>query len=101
MRALTEVTADLDVFLSAYLPSESREVVEMNASFIRSRVEAIRNALSGELEEDFDRTFVVDEDLLHHEPVTDAGRTLASVEAFTGAFMIALFVLVFGRKIIR
>ena len=73
----------------------------MNASFIRSRVEAIRNALSGELEEDFDRTFVVDEELLHHEPVTDAGRAVASVEAFTGAFMIALFVLVFGRKMIR
>ena len=101
MRALAEVTADLDVFLSAYLPSVSREVVEMNASFIRSRVEAIRNALSGELEEDFDRTFVVDEELLHHEPVTDAGRAVASVEAFTGAFMIALFVLVFGRKMIR
>ena len=93
MRALAEVTADLDVFLSAYLPSVSRDVVEMNASF--------RNALSGELEEDFDRTFVVDEELLHHEPVTDAGRAVASVEAFTGAFMIALFVLVFGRKMIR
>jgi uncharacterized protein YjbI with pentapeptide repeats len=34
-------------------------------------------------------------------PVTDAGRAIASVEAFTGAFMIALFVLVFGRKMIR
>jgi uncharacterized protein YjbI with pentapeptide repeats len=34
-------------------------------------------------------------------PVTDAGRAVASVEAFTGAFMIALFVLVFGRKMIR
>jgi uncharacterized protein YjbI with pentapeptide repeats len=35
------------------------------------------------------------------QPVTDAGRAVASVEAFTGAFMIALFVLVFGRKMIR
>jgi hypothetical protein len=34
-------------------------------------------------------------------PITDAGRAVASVEAFTGAFMIALFVLVFGRKMIR
>ncbi len=34
-------------------------------------------------------------------PVTDLGRGVASVEAFTGAFMIALFVLVFGRKMIR
>jgi uncharacterized protein YjbI with pentapeptide repeats len=34
-------------------------------------------------------------------PVTDAGRAVASLEAFTGAFMIALFVLVFGRKMIR
>ncbi len=34
-------------------------------------------------------------------PVTDVGRAVASVEAFTGAFMIALFVLVFGRKMIR
>jgi len=34
-------------------------------------------------------------------PVTDAGRAVASVEAFTGAFMIALFVLVFGRRMIR
>ena len=34
-------------------------------------------------------------------PVTDAGRAIASVEAFTGAFMIPLFVLVFGRKMIR
>ncbi len=101
MRALAEVSADLDVFLSAYLPSVSREDVEMNASFIRSREEAIRNALSGELEEDFDRTFVVDEELLHHELVSDAGRAVAGVEAFTGAFMIALFVLVFGRRMIR
>jgi uncharacterized protein YjbI with pentapeptide repeats len=34
-------------------------------------------------------------------PVTDLGRGVASVEAFTGAFMIALFVLLFGRKMIR
>jgi uncharacterized protein YjbI with pentapeptide repeats len=35
------------------------------------------------------------------QPVTDAGRAVAGVEAFTGAFMIALFVLVLGRKMIR
>ena len=35
------------------------------------------------------------------QPVTDAGRAVAGVEAFTGAFMIALFVLVFGRRMIR
>jgi len=35
------------------------------------------------------------------QPSTDAGRAVAGVEAFTGAFMIALFVLVLGRKMIR
>jgi len=63
VRALVEVSADRDVFLSVYLPTASREGMEM-ASFFRSLVEAVRNALSGELEEDFDRTFAVAEELL-------------------------------------
>ncbi|MCK5415283.1 MAG: hypothetical protein KAJ35_07870 [Thermoplasmata archaeon] len=64
-------------------------------------MEAIRLALSGEMEEDFDRTIAVAEELPHHELVSDASRAVTSVEAFTGAFMIALFVQVFGRKMIR
>ena len=34
-------------------------------------------------------------------PVTHVGQVLAIAEAFTGAFMIAVFVLVFGRKMMR
>lgn len=77
MRGLADVSADRDVFLTVYLPTASRGDREMNASFLRSRVEAIRTALSGDIEEDFNRTFAAVEELLHHDPVPgERGRVV-------------------------
>lgn len=77
IRALAEVSAEQDVFLTVYLPTASREDKEMNASFVRSRVGAIRDALSGDIEADFGRTFAVVEELLFHDPVPgERGRVV-------------------------
>ncbi len=77
VRALAEVSAEQDVFLTVYLPTASREDKEMNASFVRSRVGAIRDAISGDIEADFERTFAVVEELLFHDPVPgERGRVV-------------------------
>lgn len=77
MRGLAESCDDRDVFLTVYLPTASREDEKMNASFVRSRVGAIRNAISGDIEADFEMTFAVVEELLFHDPVPgERGRVV-------------------------
>jgi peptide chain release factor subunit 1 len=77
MRGLAETSDDRDVFLSVYIPTASREEEEMNASYVRARVGAIRDAIAGDLETDFERTFAVVEELLFHDGVPgEKGRVV-------------------------
>jgi peptide chain release factor subunit 1 len=77
VRALTEVQADRDCFLSIFLPTSSLGDMDANAAFLRSRVKAITNALSGDIEQEFHETMASLGDGLSHEPVPgEKGRVV-------------------------
>jgi len=93
VRELAEVHADSDCFLSIYLPTGSREDKEANTSFLRSRVKAIENALSGDIERDFKETMASLGEGLLHEPVPgEKGRVVfvSSCEDFLKAYRISV-----------
>ncbi len=57
LRALAEVSADHDCFLSIYLPTATKVDIQANASFLDTRVEAIRRFLPPEMEGQFLETW--------------------------------------------
>jgi peptide chain release factor subunit 1 len=77
MRSLAEVSDDMDIHLSIYLPTASSEEEGLNRSFVSARVEAITNALAGEIEELFLNTYMMVEDLMYHDPIPgERGRVI-------------------------
>jgi peptide chain release factor subunit 1 len=77
VRALAGISAERDCYLTIYLPTGSREDKEANEGFIKKRAGAIRNALEGELERDFEETLASLGDGLLHEPVPkERGRVV-------------------------
>jgi peptide chain release factor subunit 1 len=77
VRALADVQADRDCFLSVYLPSGSQHEMDANSVFLRRRIEAIRKALDGEVEREFERTWAsLGEGLLHEAVPGERGRVV-------------------------
>lgn len=69
VRALAEVQSDHDCFISIYLPTGTLGDMDANHGFVRDRSEAIRDALEGEVEREFDQTMASLGDGLFHDPV--------------------------------
>lgn len=77
VRALADVQADRDCFLSVYLPSGSQHDLDANPTFLRRRIEAIRTALDGEVEKEFENTWSsLGEGLLHEAVPGEKGRVV-------------------------
>jgi peptide chain release factor subunit 1 len=77
LRELADIQADHDCFLSVYLPSANAHDLDGNSAFLRKRVEAIRTALDGEVEREFERTWASLGEGLQHEPVPrEKGRVV-------------------------
>jgi peptide chain release factor subunit 1 len=77
LRSLSDITDDRDVHLSVYLPTGSKGDERANEGFLESRIKAIRNVVSGDIEEDFGRTLSMVSDLLLHDPVPgERGRVV-------------------------
>jgi peptide chain release factor subunit 1 len=77
MRLLADTSDARDVHLSVYLPTASRGDEQLNLAFVASRVKAIRKALEGEVEKDFEATFRQVEELLFHNPIPgERGRVV-------------------------
>ena len=95
VRGLAEASAENDCFLSIYLPTGSRGDMEANASFVRSRVTAIENALSGDIEREFRQTLASLGEGLQHEPVPgERGRVVfvSACEDFFEAYRLPVAV---------
>jgi peptide chain release factor subunit 1 len=69
IRSLADEQDPRDVHLSIYLPTATGEDERSNETFVATRVKAIRDALVGENEEDFEDTLLMVEDLLFHDPI--------------------------------
>ena len=67
VRALAEVSDAKDVFLSVYLPTASEDDERLNRYFIDARLEAIRGAVSGDLEDALEATLAEVGDVLFHD----------------------------------
>jgi peptide chain release factor subunit 1 len=89
VRALAEVSSERDCFLSIYLPTGSQEDMDANEAFIRTRSKAIRMALEGEVEREFEETLASLGGGLLHEPVPkERGRVVfvSACEDFLEAY---------------
>ncbi len=89
MRELAEVQSDRDCFLTVYLPSGSRHEMDGNPAFLRKRIEAIRTALDGEAEREFERTWdSLGEGLLHEAIPGERGRVffVSACEGYFSAY---------------
>lgn len=64
IRELAEIYDELDVYLSVYLPTASKEDEASNRTFVDARRRAIEVALSQDLKESFRATMAMVEDLL-------------------------------------
>ena len=77
IRGLADTSHERDVHLSVYLPTGSLDKERMNKAFVTSRVKAIRKALTGAIEQEFEATLSMVEDLLFHDAVPgEKGRVL-------------------------
>ncbi len=77
LRLLADTSDARDVHLSVYLPTANRADEQLNKTFVASRVKAIRNALEGDVGEEFEATFHQVEDILFHDPIPgERGRVV-------------------------
>jgi peptide chain release factor subunit 1 len=77
LRPLADTSDARDVHLSVYLPTASRDDERFNMTFVASRVRAIRNALEGDIEREFEATLGQVEEMLFHDPVPgERGRVV-------------------------
>ena len=77
LRLLADTSDPRDVHLSVYLPTADRGDEQLNMTFVASRVKAIRNALEGDIERDFEATLGQVEEMLYHNPIPgERGRVI-------------------------
>jgi len=77
LRLLADTSDARDVHLSVYLPTASRDDEQLNKTFVASRVKAIRKALEGDIERDFEATLGKVDEMLYHKPVQgERGRVV-------------------------
>ncbi len=77
LRQLADTSDPRDVHLSVYLPTANRGDEQLNMTFVASRVKAIRNALEGDIERDFEATLGQVEEMLYHNPIPgERGRVI-------------------------
>ena len=77
LRLLADTSDPRDVHLSVYLPTANRGDEQLNMTFVASRVKAIRKALEGDLERDFEVTLGQVEEMFYHNPVPgERGRVI-------------------------
>ncbi len=69
IRELAEIYDELDVYLSVYLPTASREDESANRAFIDARIRAIEEALPQDQKESFRETMAMVDDLLFWKPI--------------------------------
>jgi peptide chain release factor subunit 1 len=69
IRDLAEIYDDLNVYLSVYLPTASKEDEAKNRAFVDGRRRAIEAALPQDLKGSFEETMAMVEDLLFWKPI--------------------------------
>ncbi len=69
IRGLAEIYDELDVYLSVYLPTASRDDEAKNRAFVNGRKRAIEAALPQEQKERFRETMAIVDDLLFEKPI--------------------------------
>jgi peptide chain release factor subunit 1 len=77
IRALSKMFDELDVYVSIYLPTASKEDARENQLFVQRRSRGIRMIMSGELSEEFDRTLGSVTPYLDSDPIDgERGRMI-------------------------
>jgi len=75
IKELAEIYDELDVYLSVYLPTASRDDEAANRAFVDTRRRAIEDALPRDQKEGFKETMAVVDDLLFGRPISgERGR---------------------------
>jgi len=69
IRGLAEVYDELDVYLSVYLPTASKDDEAKNHAFVDGRKRAIEEALPSDQKESFRETMAIVDDLLFARPI--------------------------------
>ncbi len=93
IRALAEIYAEKDIYLSVYLPVSGRENEHLNRLFVGSRISAVKKALGPELRTEFEKTFDMAENLIFEPPVFgEKGRMIfaCSSESFLHVYRLAV-----------
>ncbi|WP_406656008.1 Vms1/Ankzf1 family peptidyl-tRNA hydrolase [Methanolobus sp. ZRKC2] len=92
LRALAEIYAEENVYLSVYLPV-SRENEHVNRVFVNSRVGAIKKVLPADLRPEFEKTFDMAEELLFEPAVSgERGRIIfaSAPDSFLHVYRLAV-----------
>ncbi|WP_406670664.1 Vms1/Ankzf1 family peptidyl-tRNA hydrolase [Methanolobus sp. ZRKC4] len=92
IRALAEIYAEENVYLSVYLPV-SRENEHVNRVFVNSRVGAIKKVLPADLRPEFEKTFDMAEELLFEPAVSgERGRIIfaSAPDSFLHVYRLAV-----------
>lgn len=92
IRALADIYAEKDVYLSVYLPL-SRENEHQNRIFVDSRVRAIKKVLPADLRSEFEKTFEMAENSILEPAVSgEKGRFIfaCSSETFLHVYRLAV-----------
>ena len=93
IRALAEIYAENDVYLSIYLPVGGRENERLNRIYVDSRTKAIKKVLSSDLGSEFEKTFAMIEKSVFEPGVSgEKGRIIfaCSSESFLHVYRLAV-----------
>ncbi len=81
LRRLSEIYDELDIYLSVYIPTASREKMDITRSYLASRLRAIRKALPKELAQSFESTMDLIGERAEWKPIPgEKGRVIFASE---------------------